>query len=58
MDAGDLVAADEAGGVFVPFARVADVAARAAAIDAEDTRQKQDIASGIGLGDLARMHHK
>ncbi len=58
VDAGDLVAADEAGLVFVPFDRVAEVVPRAMAIDAGDARQKQDIASGISLSDLAATQYK
>ena len=58
VDAGDVVAADEAGIVFLPFARVAEILARALEIDAGDTRQKRDIATGIGLSDLAATKYK
>jgi len=58
VDAGDVVAADEAGIVFIPHARVGDVLREARRIDAGDGRQKQDIEAGIDLGTLARTRYK
>ena len=58
VDAGDLVTADDAGIVFVPFDRVAEVLARAEEIDAGDKRQQRDISTGIGLKDLAETKYK
>lgn len=58
VDAGDLVAADEAGLVFVPFPRATEVVARAMLIAAGDLRQKRDIAAGISLRDLATTRYK
>lgn len=58
VDAGDLVAADEAGIVVVPFAHVDAVLAHALRIDAGDRRQRQDIAAGIDLAELARTRYK
>jgi 4-hydroxy-4-methyl-2-oxoglutarate aldolase len=58
VDAGDLVAADDAGIVFIPHARIEDVLREAERIDAGDNRQKQDIEAGIDLGTLARTRYK
>lgn len=58
VDAGDLVLADEAGIVFVPFALAGAVLAEAVRIDDGDTRQKGDIASGIDLATLAATRYK
>ena len=58
VDAGDVVAADDAGIVFLPLARVAEILARALEIDAGDARQKRDIATGISLSDLAATKYK
>jgi len=58
VDAGDLVLADEAGVVFVPFAHVDAVLREAEKIDAGDARQKQDIAGGIDLATLAATRYK
>ncbi|MCC6197976.1 MAG: hypothetical protein IT518_26280 [Burkholderiales bacterium] len=58
VDAGDLVLADEAGIVFVPFGEVDAVLAHALRIDAGDRRQRADIASGIDLEELARTRYK
>jgi 4-hydroxy-4-methyl-2-oxoglutarate aldolase len=58
VDAGDLVLADEAGVVFVPFAQVAAVLEQAEKIDAGDNRQKADIAAGIDLATLAATKYK
>jgi 4-hydroxy-4-methyl-2-oxoglutarate aldolase len=58
VDAGDLVVADEAGVVFVPFQHVEAVLAQALKIDAGDARQKQDIASGVELSTLAQTRYK
>ncbi|QHI98348.1 RraA family protein [Xylophilus rhododendri] len=58
VDAGDLVLADEAGVVFVPFAQVDAVLAGAEHIDAGDHRQKADIAAGITLAALAATKYK
>ncbi|MFZ2737642.1 MAG: RraA family protein [Burkholderiaceae bacterium] len=58
VHAGDLVVADEAGIVFVPFAQVAEVLAEAQKIDQGDRRQKTDIASGVDLVTLAATKYK
>jgi regulator of RNase E activity RraA len=58
VNAGDLVVADAAGVVFVPFARVAEVLAEARRIDAGDNRQKADIAQGVSLSQLAKTKYK
>lgn len=58
IDAGDLVAADESGVVFVPFAYAEAVLIEAEKIDAGDTRQKTDIAAGIDLTTLAATKYK
>ncbi|GAB2889139.1 RraA family protein [Paralcaligenes ginsengisoli] len=58
VDAGDLVAADEAGIVFVPYAHAHAVLAEAEKIDAGDSRQKADIAAGIDLATLAATKYK
>lgn len=58
VDAGDLVAADEAGIVFVPFAHAEAVLIEAEKIRAGDTRQKADIAAGIDLATLAATKYK
>src|SRR5690606_18928582 len=58
VEAGDLVVADEAGVVFVPYAHIADVLQAAERIDAGDSRQKQDIAEGIDLATLAQTRYK
>lgn len=58
VDAGDLVLADEAGIVFVPFAHAEAVLAQAEKIDAGDNRQKADIAAGIDLATLAATKYK
>ena len=58
VDAGDLVLADEAGVVFVPFAHVTAVLTEAERIDAGDHRQKGDIAAGIDLATLAATRYK
>ncbi|WP_426955815.1 RraA family protein [Muricoccus radiodurans] len=58
VEAGDVVAADEAGIVFIPLARVEEVLREAERIDAGDTKQKGDIASGVDLGTLARTKYK
>ena len=56
--AGDVVAADEAGVVFIPFERALEVLAEAERIDRGDQRQKQDIAAGIDLATLAATRYK
>jgi len=56
--AGDLVAADEAGVVFVPFARVAPVLEQAERIAAGDVRQQADLRSGVSLRELATRKYK
>lgn len=56
--AGDLAAADEAGVVFVPFARVAEVLERAERIAAGDARQQADLRSGVSLRELATRKYK
>lgn len=58
VDAGDLVVADEAGIVFVPFAEAEAVLREAEKIDAGDNRQKADIAAGIDLKTLAATKYK
>ncbi len=58
VQAGDLVVADDAGVVFVPFDRCADVLAEAQRIHDGDSRQKADIARGITLSALARTKYK
>ena len=58
VEAGDLVVADDAGVVFVPYARIADVLREAERIDAGDSRQKQDIDAGIDLATLAATRYK
>lgn len=58
VQAGDLVAADEAGVVFVPYEHAEQVLAEAERIDAGDTRQKTDIAAGIDLATLAATKYK
>jgi regulator of RNase E activity RraA len=58
VDAGDLVLADEAGIVFVPFAHAEAVLAEAERIDRGDSRQKADIADGIDLATLAATRYK
>ena len=58
VDAGDLVLADEAGVVFVPFAQADAVLQHAENIQAGDSRQKADIAAGIDLATLAATKYK
>ncbi|MGE0800510.1 MAG: RraA family protein [Lautropia sp.] len=58
VDAGDLVVADEAGIVFVPFAHVETVLQQAEKIDAGDSRQKADIGAGVDLATLAATKYK
>jgi len=58
VDAGDLVVADEAGIVFVPFAQAEVVIAEAEKIDRGDTKQKADIAAGVDLATLAATRYK
>jgi 4-hydroxy-4-methyl-2-oxoglutarate aldolase len=58
VDAGDLVVADEAGIVFVPFSEAEGVLHEAEKIDAGDSRQKTDIAAGIDLKTLAATKYK
>ncbi|HKU96177.1 MAG TPA: RraA family protein [Vineibacter sp.] len=58
VDAGDLVVADEAGIVFVPFAQAEAVIAEAEKIDRGDTKQKADIDAGIDLATLAATRYK
>ena len=58
VQAGDLVLADEAGVVFVPFARAADVLVQAQKIDMGDNRQKKDIDAGVDMATLAATQYK
>jgi 4-hydroxy-4-methyl-2-oxoglutarate aldolase len=58
VHAGDLVAADEAGVVFIPYEQAEQVLAEAERIDAGDARQKTDIAAGIDLAALAATKYK
>lgn len=56
--AGDLVAADEAGVVFVAFSHVQAVLEQAERISGGDSRQQADIRDGISLSDLATKKYK
>jgi 4-hydroxy-4-methyl-2-oxoglutarate aldolase len=56
--AGDVVAADEAGVVFVPYEHVELVLKEAERIDGGDRKQKVDIANGIDLTTLAQTKYK
>ncbi|MES2189837.1 MAG: RraA family protein [Pseudomonadota bacterium] len=56
--AGDLVLADEAGIVFVPFEQAEPVLLEAEKIDQGDGRQKADIAAGVDLATLAATKYK
>lgn len=58
VDAGDVIAADEAGVVVVPFGHVEAVLAQARHIDAGDARRKQDIAEGVDIATLNRRSYK
>lgn len=58
VHAGDLVAADEAGVVFVPLAHVPAVITEAERISAGDRRQQADIQSGLPLDQLAARKYK
>ena len=58
VQAGDLVAADEAGVVFIPFDQIDAVLQAAEQIDQGDRRQKIDIAQGIDLATLAVTKYK
>lgn len=58
VDAGDLVVADDAGIVFVPYAQVDAVLAQALRIDAGDARQRGDIEAGMDLAEIARTRYK
>ena len=58
VDAGDLVVADAAGVVFVPFEHVEAMLVEARRIDAGDSRQRQDIADGASLAEIARTRYK
>jgi len=58
VQAGDLVLADEAGVVFVPRAQVLAVIEKAEQIHVGDARQRQDIADGVGLAELAATRYK
>lgn len=58
VNAGDLVAADEAGIAIVPFADAAAVLAIAERIDAGDAKRKSDIASGVSIGELNARKYK
>ena len=56
--AGDLVAADEAGVVFIPCDQALAVLAEAERINLGDQRQKTDIAQGVDLATLAGTRYK
>ena len=56
--AGDLVVADEAGVVFVPRERAADVLAEAQRIDRGDRLQQHDIAAGMDIGAMTGKTYK
>lgn len=58
VEAGDLVVADDAGVVFVPFAHIPAVLQEAERIAAGDDKQKRDIAAGIDLATLAATRYK
>lgn len=58
VQAGDLVAADEAGVVFVPFAQVDAVLVQAEKIDRGDKRQQADIDAGVDVATLAATRYK
>jgi 4-hydroxy-4-methyl-2-oxoglutarate aldolase len=58
VDAGDLVCADEAGVVLIPYAHIEAVLRETERIDAGDNRQKSDIEKGIGLTELAATKYK
>jgi len=58
VDAGDLVLADDAGVVVVPYAQVEAVLSEARRIDEGDRRQREDIAAGVGLAQIARTRYK
>ncbi len=58
VSAGDVVAADDAGVVFIPFEHVEAVLKEAERIDGGDRKQKSDIANGIDLATLAQTKYK
>lgn len=58
VSAGDVVAADDAGVVFVPFEHAEAVLLEAERIDGGDRKQKSDIANGIDLATLAQTKYK
>jgi regulator of RNase E activity RraA len=58
VDAGDLVLADDAGIVFVPYMHIEAVLEHAERINAGDRRQKKDIMGGIDLGTLGAKRYK
>lgn len=58
VDAGDLVAADEAGVVIVPREHAAAVLGEARRIDQGDSRRKQDIESGVDIATLNERKYK
>ena len=58
VSAGDVVAADDAGVVFLPFEHVEAVLCEAEHIDNGDRKQKKDIANGIDLATLASTKYK
>jgi len=58
VEAGDVVAADDAGIVIIPHARVEAVLLEAERIDSGDAAQKGDITAGVDLGTLARTRYK
>ena len=58
VNPGDLVCADDAGICFVPHKRAVEVLERARKIDAGDAKRKQDIASGVPIGDVVKRKYK
>ncbi len=56
--AGDLVCADDAGVCVVPFAQAQAVLEQAQAIDAGDSRRKDDIAAGADVAALLTRKYK
>ena len=58
VNAGDLVTADDAGVVFIPFQHAAAVLEQARKIDAGDARRKQDIAAGVDMAVILKTKYK
>jgi regulator of RNase E activity RraA len=58
VDAGDIVAADDAGVCFVPLAIAGEVLERARVIDAGDTRRKTEIDAGVDIATLMSKRYR